>query len=187
MKTIIINNEATIKANGTHTHSRSKPVICIDTGEVFASATDAAERNGVHWTTMSSTCLGKTKTCNGKRYCYLADMAENLGALTERIQKLNELEAKAKAWDELKAKEEAARKAEEERLAAIRKAEEERIKAEQERKAKIEKAEARLTKRNTIVERLKAELARAEERARETELELYKLKGDEDNGFCYTA
>lgn len=187
MKNIIINNESTIKADGIHTNGSCKPVICIDTGEVFTSATDAAEKIGVHFSTMSATCLGKIKTCKGKRYCYLANVSENLDALTARIKYLNELEAKAKAWDDLKAKEEAARKAEEERLEAIRKAEEERIKAEQERKEKIAKHEAKLERRKAIILRLKEELARAEERAMETERELEELKGDEDNGLCYTA
>lgn len=187
MKNIIINNESTIKADGIHTNRSCKPVICIDTGEVFTSATDAAKKIGVHFSTMSAACLGKIKTCKGKRYCYLANVSENLDALTTRIKHLNELEAKAKAWDELKAKEEAARKAEEERLAAIRKAEEERIKAEQERKEKIAKHEAKLERRKAIILRLKEELARAEERAMETERELEELKGDKDNGLCYTA
>ena len=176
MKNIIINNESTIKADGIHTNGSCKPVICIDTGEVFTSATDAAEKIGVHFSTMSATCLGKIKTCKGKRYCYLANVSENLDALTARIKHLNELEAKAKAWDDLKAKEEAARKAEEER-----------IKAEQERKEKIAKHEAKLERRKAIILRLKEELARAEERAMETERELEELKGDEDNGLCYTA
>lgn len=169
MKNIIINNESTIKADGIHTNGNCKPVICIDTGEVFTSAMDAAEKIGVHFATMSATCLGKVKTCKGKHYCYLANVSENLDALTARIKYLNELEAKAKAWDDLKAKEEAARK------------------AEQERKEKIEKTEAKLARHKAIIERLKAELARAEERATETERELEELNGDEDNGLCYTA
>ena len=169
MKNIIINNESTIKADGIHTNGNCKPVICIYTGEVFTSAMDAAEKIGVHFATMSATCLGKVKTCKGKHYCYLANVSENLDALTARIKYLNELEAKAKAWDDLKAKEEAARK------------------AEQERKEKIEKTEAKLARHKAIIERLKAELARAEERATETERELEELNGDEDNGLCYTA
>ena len=169
MKNIIINNESTIKADGIHTNGNCKPVICIDTGEVFTSAMDAAEKIGVHFATMSATCLGKVKTCKGKHYCYLANVSENLDALTARIKYLNELEAKAKAWDDLKAKEEAARK------------------AEQERKEKIEKTEAKLARHKAIIERLKAELAIAEERATETERELEELNGDEDNGLCYTA
>lgn len=169
MKNIIINNESTIKADGIHTNGNCKPVICIDTGEVFTSAMDAAEKIGVHFATMSATCLGKVKTCKGKHYCYLANVSENLDALTARIKYLNELEAKAKAWDDLKAKEEAARK------------------AEQERKEKIEKTEAKLARHKAIIERLKAELARVEERAMETERELEELNGGEDNGLCYTA
>lgn len=103
-RTIIINNASEItNAKGKLNSRKCKPVICIDTGEVFTSATDAAESNGTTVYNISTVCLGKTKKAKGKRFCYLADVDEHLEEITTRIQKMNsaqaELEAKAAAYD----------------------------------------------------------------------------------------
>jgi predicted nucleic acid-binding Zn-ribbon protein len=58
-------------------------VYCIDTGEIFASAIDAANANGVCPSPMSTHLVGKTKTCNGKRFCYVSKMMEHLEEITE--------------------------------------------------------------------------------------------------------
>ena len=78
MKKVTLTEAATINANGNHINGNSKPVICIDTGEVFASGMDAAEHLGVHWTAMSNHCRGNTKSIKGKRYCYVKDLAQNM-------------------------------------------------------------------------------------------------------------
>ena len=123
MKKINIHNEANINGNGIRTKKNCKPVICIDTGEVFTSASDAAEHAGVHFTMMSSACLGKVRTCKGKRYCYLSQAPENLNSIVTRLREASVMEAKAKMWDEMMAAQEAARKTEEKRAADIVKAE----------------------------------------------------------------
>ena len=43
----------------------AKPVLCIDTGLIYASLTDAAEDVGVTVTALSSCLRGKTNSCKG--------------------------------------------------------------------------------------------------------------------------
>lgn len=124
MKTINIQHEANIKAKGEHGQKNAKAVICIETGEVYASTTDAAEKVGVHITTMSSVCLGKIRTCKGKHYCYLSRVAENLDSIVTRLRETAAVENDAKKWQAYQAEQEAIRKAEEERQTAIAKAKE---------------------------------------------------------------
>lgn len=81
--TINIQKCSNVTVNGTHTHKNCKPVYCIDTGEIFASALDAANANGVRQSPMSNALTGKTKTCNGKRFCYVSKMIEHLEEITE--------------------------------------------------------------------------------------------------------
>lgn len=171
MKTIIINNKSTIKAEGNLTSKNCKPVICIDTGEVFTSSKDAAEKAGVHYSAMSACCIGKVKTVKGKRYCYMNRVAESLDDITSRLRNLAELEAKAKAWDALQAKEEAARKAEEDRIAAERKAEAERL-------AAIEKAEKKIARHQAAYEKFHQEAVEAFLKLREAQRELSQLTGE---------
>lgn len=123
MKTITINEKATIKANGALTSGHCKPIICIDTGEVYTSVTDAAEAVNTSITNMSSHLCGKSKSVKGKHFCYLAKVNESLDAITTRLRETSEMEAKAKMWDAMMAEQEAARKAEEKRQAAIAKLE----------------------------------------------------------------
>lgn len=124
MKTIIINEKATIKANGNLSTGNCKPVICIDTGDVYTSATDAAEAVGCTVTTMSLHLTGKTRSVRGKHFCYLAKANESLDTIVTRLRETSEMEAKARMWDAMMAEQEAARKAEEKRIEAERKAEE---------------------------------------------------------------
>lgn len=126
MKKINIQNEANIKAKGEHTQKSAKPVICIDTGDVYASTTDAAESAGVHVTTMSAVCLGKIRTANGKRYCYLSRVTESLDSIVTRLRETAAVEEDAKRWQAYQTEQEAIRKAEEKRIAEERKAEEKR-------------------------------------------------------------
>ena len=150
-KTINIQNKAIINGIGNLNNRKCKPVICIDTGEVYTSATDAAEAVGVHYTMMSAVCLGKVKTCKGKHYCYLSEATENLDAIVTRLRKVSTMEADAQKWREYQAREE-------------------------KRQADIAKAEEKLARRKEICERLRAELQRAIEHMNETEDELNNLK-----------
>lgn len=96
--TITVQNASEIKVQGVHRNRNAKPVICLDTGEVFTSATDAAEAAGAHLSTMVWNLTERQKTCKGKRYCYLSKINEHLDEFTDNMQMLSE---KAKKYDEL--------------------------------------------------------------------------------------
>lgn len=162
MKTIVINEKATIKANGTHASKSHKPVICIDTGEVYVSLTDAAEHLGTTIDLVSNVCRGKQKTVKGKRFCYLSKANENLDAIITRLREASEMEAKAKMWDAMIAEQEAERKAEEKRIEDLAKA-----KAKQQRQLEM-------------LERIKAKEREMTEALAATESEINNLTGKEE-------
>jgi chromosome segregation ATPase len=176
MTTLNIHNETNINVKGIHTRTNAKPVICIDTGEVFASMTDAAEHIGVRPHSVSEHIKGRCKTINGKRFCLLSKATENLDILTSQITKLNADAEDARKWREYQAEQEAIRKAEEERI----RAEQERIaaieRARQEREERKRKLEEKMARRQRIIERLSAELQRAMER--------YDEAANEYNALC---
>lgn len=172
MTTLNIHNETNINAKGNHVNGPCKPVLCIDTGEVFTSMTDAAEQYGTTIYSISNAVRGAQKTASGKRFCYLCRANENIEALTNRINELNADAEDARRWREYQAEQEAIRRAEEERVRAEEeriRAEEERVRKEQERiekarrdhAAKVTKLSDKLERRNRIVEKLEAELAQA--------------------------
>ena len=98
---------------GHHNHKNCKAVYCIDTGEIYASTLDAAAANGVTHSTISSALNGRIKTCNGKRFCFVAKMMEHLEEITE----MNRIRAaKIAAYDAIVA-EHNAKKDAQERLA----------------------------------------------------------------------
>lgn len=176
MKTTInIQHEANIKAKGEHTQKNAKAVICIETGEVYASAMDAAEQVGAHITTISAVCLGKIRTYKGKHYCYLSRVNENLDSIVTRLRETSAVEEDAKKWQAYQAEQEAIRKAEEERIEAERKAEEKRLeeerKAREKREKEIAKADAKVERCQTIRDRIAAQLAEAERNLMAAEIE----------------
>ena len=157
MKNITIQNEATIKAEGKRNSKNCKPVICIETGEVFSSSADAAEKVGVHFSVMSAVCTGKIRTCKGMHFCYMNAALENLNAVMERLREATKLEEDAKKW-------------------RAQEAEKERIRLAKEKyESDLEKAKAKVARRTEICERLASELARAEQRKMEAEMELEAL------------
>lgn len=115
--TINIQKCSNVTVIGHHNHKNCKPVYCIDTGEVFASALDAANANGVCQSPMSTCLTGKTKTCNGKRFCYVSKMMEHLEEITEanriRAAKVAAYDAEANRKNALAKAEEDVRKLEE--------------------------------------------------------------------------
>lgn len=117
MKKIIISNESVMSAEGKRTSKNCKPVYCIDDGKVYASVMDAADEIGVHFTTLSCACLGKTKTCKGKRYCFVSDMSERYEEIAQHTREMHAdyVAAEAKRLEEARKEEE--RKQEEARLA----------------------------------------------------------------------
>jgi len=139
MKNINIQNEANIKAEGKVNSKHCKPVICIETGAVYTSVTDAAEAIGCYAPDMSAHLTGKKRAIKGKHFCYLSRVNESLDAIVTRLRETASIEEDAKRWQAYQAEQAAIRKAEEDRIAAERKAEEERQAAIAKARAKVEK------------------------------------------------
>lgn len=49
---------------------RWKPVICVETGEVFRSMSEAAKKHNVYPNSISACCAGRLKTTGGKHWKY---------------------------------------------------------------------------------------------------------------------
>lgn len=157
-----IHNETHINAKGIHGQRCNKPVICIDTGEVFLSMTDAAEHIGTTVDTISNCIRGVQKTAKGKRFCLVSKATESLSELTAQIAKLNADAEDARRWREYQAELNAARRAEEERVFRKRQLEE------------------KLERRNVRVETLQEQLRQAIVRRDETVTELTELNEMEE-------
>lgn len=176
--TINVNNEVKInEALGNRTHHSCKPVICIETGEVFASATDAAEAIGVTSWAMSSCCTGRVRTCKGKHYCYVSKTSENLDVLTQFIRAQNErmaqLEADAAIGRVIREEQEAKQRAEETRLKTI----EDARAAYEKAKAKFERRARMLEREDEKYQQLVSRYMEAEKEMHEAELKLLELEG----------
>lgn len=193
MKSITIHNKATVNAHGTHTHSTHKPVVCITDRKFFVSMTDASEFYSVGISSISKVCQHKydyIKTASGnKKFCYLSEVIEHFDELftgsteeieilkkeKEALQKRNaELEADAAVGRVIREKEEAARKAEEERLKEI-----------ENLQSMVESNKEKITNCDRIIERKDKELQdvvahkmELETETNELEMKLQQLKGD---------
>ena len=176
MKTINMQNEANIKAEGKLNTKKCKPVICIETGEVFTSVTDAAEKVGCLQSNLSAHLTGRIRQIKGKHFCYLSRVNESLDAIVTRLRETSAIEEDAKKWREYQAEQEAIRQEEE----RIRREEEERLEAERKAReellAKIEKATAKVARRIAVRDNRIAEVRMAEERLMEAERELEALQ-----------
>ena len=162
MTEITINKQAIFNANGTHTKGNNKPVINLDTGDKYASATDAAEALGCTVYNVSLCCRGKLRTCKGFHLAYVSHASQNVDALAERIKILTtqqiELERKAALWDAQEAAKEAEHKAKEEYANALAKAEE------------------KVARRQRVYDRLMDNVKRSFARLEEAKRELADLK-----------
>ena len=157
MKNITIHNEANIRAEGKLNSKHCKPVICLETGEVFTSVTDAAEKMGMSGNNLSSHLTGKRRSFAGKHFCYLSNATESLDAIVSRLRETSAMEDDARKWREYQAEQEAKRKAKEKY------------------EAELEKAKDKVARRTEICEQIAAKLAQAEERKMEAEMELKAL------------
>ena len=98
-KEVTIQKPAKMIAKGKRCNGNTNAVLCISTGQVFTSCSDAAEQNDVHIANMSNVCRGVQKTAKGKKFCYVKDINEHLDEVAESIRKAN-------MYDELMTKEE---------------------------------------------------------------------------------
>ena len=144
MKKINIQREANIKAEGKLSGGNCKPVVCLNTGDVYTSCMDAAEAVGVHISAMSAHLRGKTRTVHGKKYMYLSSVAEGLDVIVTRLRETSAVEEDARKWREYQEEQEVIRKAEAKRL-------EEERKAEEKRQAEITKLMKKREKLNTQI------------------------------------
>lgn len=86
---ININNPVSIQnVLGMHTHYLCKPVINITTGEVYASALDAAKILNVAASTVSYACTGRLRVCKGYELRYIDHASGNINVLLAEIRKL---------------------------------------------------------------------------------------------------
>lgn len=95
---ITVSRPAIIKGKGKRSNGNTNAVMCITTGEVFTSCTDAAEHGNVTIGQMSHTCRTKGSLARGKQYCYIKDIDMHLDEISDAISKKN-------AYQELLAKE----------------------------------------------------------------------------------
>lgn len=158
-KTIIIHNKADIEACGKLNSIHCNPVICLETGEVFTSVTDAAEKMGRSSQNLSSHLTGKRRHFAGRHYCYLSNAAESLNAIVARLRQTSSMEEDALKWRAYQAEQEAMRQEEERRQQAIADA-----------KAKVDKCKV-------TCERLEEKQMMAEKKLVEAENELRALLG----------
>ena len=170
-KTINIQNKADINAEGKLNSRHCKPVICIETGEVFTSVSDAAHAIGVHSPDMSAHLTGRKRSIKGKHFCYMSRVAESLNAITTRLRETSAMEEDARKWREYQAEQERIRKEEEKRL-------EDERKAKEMHEANIQKAIARIQRRHKMLERAKQQVDDITRRIMEAEKEYEALTGE---------
>ena len=101
----VISKVTEITVNGEPPRTKNaKPVFNLTTGEVYASATDAAEAIGCCQGNISSVCLGKTSHAAHNQLCYVSDITAHLPELHDRMTALsNNAADKANEVEVLKA------------------------------------------------------------------------------------
>ena len=152
MTTIILNEKATINAEGNHQNKSCKAVICLDDRKVYTSVLDAAKEYGVGSDGISRCCNGKIKYTKGLRFCFLKDVGAHLDAILSDYSAIAE---KAAKYDAIMAEENAAKAAEEKYRADLEKAEEKHSRC----KEIYEKAMARALKAEECFNQACAELS----------------------------
>ena len=88
-KEITIQRKAIIRGKGKSYNANTNAVLCITTGDVFTSCTDAAMNANATVGHMSHACNHNGSTVKGKSYCYVKDINEHLDEVAESIRKAN--------------------------------------------------------------------------------------------------
>lgn len=88
-KEVIIQRKAIIRGKGKSCNGNTNAVLCISTGDVFTSCTDAANHADVTQGHMSNVCRGNGHSVKGKSYCYVKDINEHLDEVATSIRKAN--------------------------------------------------------------------------------------------------
>jgi septal ring factor EnvC (AmiA/AmiB activator) len=174
--TINMHGNADIKAEGKLNSRHCKAVICLETGEVFTSVADAAWHFEVHAQNMSTHLVGKRKHIKGYHFCYLSKATESLDAIVTRLREASTDAEDARKWREHLRKQEEARKAEEARIEAERRAKEQH-------EAALEKARNKVARCEAVRDRIAAQLAKADQRLMDAQIELEALEDLEGNDF----
>lgn len=165
-KNINITNATTIEAYGVHTNGNCKKVYCIEKKKAYTSMTDAALDLGCSLDAVSNVIRGKQKTCNGYHLIDLSKAGEAFAMIVEHLPNIDELRAKATAYDKIVAEEEAKRR------------EEERQRKEKEKyEAEVAKAKAKIERRRKICNNLKQQFNSALNRLVKAEQEYEELTG----------
>lgn len=106
----LIKKEARVEVIGSSTHGNRKRVLCIDTGEIFASATDTAKYYNVDLGQLTKVCRGDSGlyTVGGKRFCYIGGGSNTDDHLEEIVKKIkkneeesSEIRVKAEKYDQM--------------------------------------------------------------------------------------
>lgn len=96
--TITRHSAVTINAKGKYTNRNCKPVLCVETGEIYASCKEAADAVGVTPSNISWTITGRMNTCKGMHFVLVDNIKEQLDRVTGVIRTKN---TECKAKDEI--------------------------------------------------------------------------------------
>jgi len=100
VKSVTVQKEAEVTANGTRTNGNCEPCMCISDGMYFSSMADAAEHYEMTLSQISYACSEVGKTAAGKTFCKISDLHLYMTEIRNAINKSN-------AYDILIAKENA--------------------------------------------------------------------------------
>lgn len=139
-----------INAHGTHTNKNSKPVFGITDGIIYASVTDAAEAIGISVGDMSK-ALSRNKLVRGRKFCFIAEINNHLEEISSHI---NTQRPKAIAYDDMMARKEEARRANES-----------------------------FERHRANCEKLRARLVKEERRMREAQIKINELKSSNPESY----
>lgn len=80
--TITRQTAVTVTAEGEYTNKNCKPVLCIETGKVYASSLAAAEDLGVCRSSISAVITGQNNTCKGMHFVLVDNIKEQIDRVT---------------------------------------------------------------------------------------------------------